>query len=565
MVISPISFFLSPFLSMGLFKRKPIAAILAESNAEGQTSLKRVLGPIGLVLFGIGVIVGAGLFSITGLVAAEYTGPAITLSFVIAAIGCCFAGLCYAEFASMIPISGSAYTYTYATMGEFTAWTIGWALVLEFSVASILVAISWSGYFVQFLAGIGIVIPPELCAGPWNGGIMNIPAALIIVLMSLFLMKGTETSARVNNIIVFLKIGVIAAFIVLGWQYINPANHTPYVPENISGVFGEYGWSGVLRGAAVVFLAYLGFDIVSCAAQETKNPKRAMPIGILGSLVACTVLYILFAHVMTGVANYTSFAGQDGLAPVATAIRQMGEADASGAIIPAYPWLNRAVIFAILFGYCSVILALLMGQSRVFMTMSQDGLLPKLFSKVNPKTRTPLRSNVVFMVVIAVLSAFAPPQIAGELTNIGTLFAFTIVCAGVLVVRRTMPNAERGFRTPFVPFVPLAGIVVCVALMLFLPADTWMRLVMWLLIGYDVYSLYGMKHSKMAVGDGRTRRGQSVFNVICIGLGVLCIVTGFWHQQTVGMNADKTLLIVASVFGLIHIAWYTLRLTRKAN
>jgi APA family basic amino acid/polyamine antiporter len=320
-----------------------------------------------------------------------------------------------------------------------------------------------------------------------------------------------------------------------------------------------------LRGAAVVFLAYLGFDIVSCAAQETKNPKRAMPIGILGSLAACTVLYILFAHVMTGVANYTSFAGQDGLAPVATAIRQMGEADASGAIIPAYPWLNRAVIFAILFGYCSVILALLMGQSRVFMTMSQDGLLPKLFSKVNSKTRTPLRSNVVFMVVIAVLSAFAPPQIAGELTNIGTLFAFTIVCAGVLVVRRTMPNAERGFRTPFVPFVPLAGIVVCVALMLFLPADTWMRLVMWLLIGYDVYSLYGMKHSKMAVGDGRTRRGQSVFNVICIGLGVLCIVTGFWHQQTVGMNADKTLLIVASVFGLIHIAWYTLRLTRKAN
>lgn len=550
---------------MGLFKRKSIEAILAESNAEGQTSLKRVLGPVGLVLFGIGVIVGAGLFSITGLVAAEYTGPAITLSFVIAAIGCCFAGLCYAEFASMIPISGSAYTYTYATMGEFTAWTIGWALVLEFSVASILVAISWSGYFVQFLAGIGVVLPSELCAGPWNGGIMNIPAALIIVLMSIFLMKGTETSARVNNIIVFLKIGVIAAFIILGWQYINPANHDPYVPANVSGVFGEFGWSGILRGAAVVFLAYLGFDIVSCAAQETKNPKRAMPIGILGSLAACTVLYILFAHVMTGVANYTSFAGQDGLAPVATAIRQMGEPDASGAIIPAYPWLNRAVIFAILFGYCSVILALLMGQSRVFMTMSQDGLLPKLFSKLDPKTRTPLRSNLVFMVVIAVLSAFAPPQIAGELTNIGTLFAFTIVCAGVLVVRRTMPNAERGFRTPFVPFVPLAGIMVCVALMLFLPADTWMRLVMWLLIGYDVYSLYGMKHSKMAPADHHTRRGQSVFNVICIALGVLCIVTGFWHQQTVGMNADKTLFILATVFGLVHIAWYTLRLTRKAN
>ena len=546
---------------MGLFIKKPLATLLAEASEEGTSTLKRVLGPWGLVAFGVGVIIGAGLFSITGMVAAEYTGPAITISFIIAAVGCCFAGLCYAEFASMIPVSGSAYTYSYATMGELVAWIIGWDLVLEYTVACTLVAISWSGYMAQFLADIGIMIPPEWCAGPWSGGIINLPAALIVMFISLFVMRGTSTSAWMNHLIVFLKVGVILAFIILGWQYINADNYTPYVPENVSGDFGSYGWSGILRGAAVVFFAYLGFDCVSCTAQETKNPKRNMPIGILGSLVVCTLLYIVFAHVMTGVVHYTEFSGQDGIAPIAVAIRQMGEVGADGVVQVAYPWMNRAVTLAILFGYCSVMLMLLIGQSRIFMSMSRDGLLPPLFAKINPTTRTPVRNNLVFMVVISLLAAFAPPQIAGEMTSIGTLFAFVLVCAGVLVVRRTMPDAPRGFRTPFVPYVPLLGILVCVCLMLFLPADTWIRLVIWMLIGLDIYAAYGMHRSHLAPTNGAVRKGQTMFNVLCIALGTLCIVTGLWHQQTLGVNADKTLLFLAVAFGLFHIGWYTVKLT----
>lgn len=546
---------------MSLFTKKSLPALLAEAADEGGNSLKRVLGPFGLIAFGVGVIVGAGLFSITGMVAAEYTGPAITMSFVIAAIGCCFAGLCYAEFASMIPVSGSAYTYSYATMGELMAWVIGWDLVLEYTVACTLVSISWSGYLAQFMADVGWALPPEWCAGPWNGGIANVPAALIVVIISLFVMRGTATSAWMNHIIVFLKVGVIVTFVVLGWRYIQAENLTPYIPENTTGNFGDFGWSGILRGAAVVFFAYIGFDCVSCTAQETRNPKRNMPIGILGSLLVCTILYIVFAHVMTGVAHYTSFAGHDGIAPIAVTVQQMGTLGADGTIQPAYPWLNKAVTLAILFGYCSVILMLLIGQSRIFMSMSRDGLLPPLFAKVNPKTHTPIPNNIVFMVVIALLAAFAPPQMAGEMTSIGTLFAFALVCAGILVIRRTMPDAPRGFRTPLVPYVPLAGIIVCVSLMLFLPADTWIRFVVWMLLGLDVYAAYGMHKSHIAPTDGSRRRGHTLFNVLCIVLGLLCVLTGLWHQQTVGMNADKTLMVVALAFGFFHIAWYTLKLT----
>ncbi|MBO5699638.1 MAG: amino acid permease [Bacteroidaceae bacterium] len=546
---------------MGLFIKKSLSALLAEATEEGASSLKRVLGPFGLIAFGVGVIVGAGLFSVTGMVAAEYTGPAITLSFVIAAIGCCFAGLCYAEFASMIPVSGSAYTYAYATMGELMAWIMGWVLVLEYTVACTLVSMSWSGYLTQFLSSIGWGIPPEWCADPWSAGYANLPAAFIVVLMSLFAMRGTTTSAWMNHLIVFLKVGIILTFIVLGWQYINADNYTSYIPENTTGSFGDYGWSGILRGAAVVFFAYIGFDCVSCAAQETKNPKRNMPIGILGSLLVCTILYIVFAHVLTGVCHYSAFAGHDGIAPIGVAIQQMGEVGPNGVVQPAYPWLNRAVTLAILFGYCSVILMLLIGQSRIFMSMSRDGLLPGFFCKINSKTQTPLSSNVFFMVLIAFLAAFASPQMAGELTSIGTLFAFALVCAGVLIIRRTMPDAPRGFKTPLVPYVPLLGIMVCVSLMLFLPADTWIRLVIWMLIGLDVYGAYGMYRSRLAPADGSRRRGTTFFNVLCITLGVLCIVAGVWHQQTVGTGADKTLFIVSAVFGLFHIAWYTLKLT----
>jgi len=534
---------------------------MSEAAESGGSSLRRVLGPVGLIAFGVGVIIGAGLFSITGTVAAAYTGPAITLSFAIAAIGCAFAGLCYAEFASMIPVAGSAYTYSYATMGELIAWIIGWDLVLEYTVAAITLSISWSQYFVKFLGSMGIVLPQSLTACPWDGGIINVPAACIVLVMSLFLIRGTRESARVNNIIVALKVAVIVLFVVLGWRYIDTSNYVPYLPQN-TGNLGEFGWSGVLRGAAIVFFAFLGFDAVSTAAQETRNPKRDMPLGILLSLLICTVLYVLFGHVMTGVAHYTEFAGQQGIAPVAVAVEHMGRPDATGAVVPAFPWLNKAVMLAILFGYCSVILVLLMAQSRIFMSMSRDGLLPPVFSKIHGRFRTPARNNVICMLVVASLGSVVPARIAGEMTSIGTLLAFTLVCAGVLIVRKTMPHVPRTFRTPLVPFIPVAGILTCLSLMIFLPADTWIRLVLWMLIGLDIYSAYGVRHSRLEPGDDRRRKGMTVLNLLALGLSSLCIITGFWHQQGTGWAADKTMLVIAVVFGLVHIAVYTVRLWR---
>lgn len=548
---------------MGLFIKKPLEALQAEVSQTGKKSLKRVLGPWSLVALGVGVIIGAGLFSITGTVAAGYTGPAITLSFAIAAIGCCFAGLCYAEFASMIPVAGSAYTYSYATMGELVAWIIGWDLVLEYTVAATTVSISWSRYFVTFLDGVGIHLPMAYTACPWDGGIVNIPAFLIVVLMSIFLIRGTEGSSIFNGIIVFLKVSVVLVFVVLGWKYINADNYEPYIPAN-TGVLGEYGFSGVLRGAAIVFFAFLGFDAVSTAAQEAKNPKRDMPIGILVSLLVCTVLYMLFAHVMTGVAHYSLFSGQEGIAPVAVAIEHMGHADSSGIIHPDYPWLNKAIVLAILFGYCSVIMVTLLGQSRVFLSMSHDGLLPPFFSHINEKFRTPARSNLLFMVIVGLLAAFVPARLAGEMTSIGTLFAFTLVCAGVLVVRKTMPDVQRAFKTPFVPLIPVLGIITCLCMMLFLPADTWIRLVLWMLIGLDIYACYGIRHSKLESGV-ENRKGQLSLNMIGIGLSVLCVITGLWHQQTVGWEESKVLMIVSFVFAFTHLAFYMVRIWKETT
>lgn len=548
---------------MGLFIRKPFSMLQAEANESGEKSLKRVLGAWSLVALGVGVIIGAGLFSITGTVAAGYTGPAITLSFAIAAIGCCFAGLCYAEFASMIPVAGSAYTYSYATMGELIAWIIGWDLVLEYTVAATTVSISWSRYLVVFLEGVGINLPHALTACPWDGGIINIPAFLIVVLMSIFLIRGTEGSSIFNGFIVFLKVAVILTFVVLGWKYINAENYTPYIPAN-TGTLGEFGLSGVLRGAAIVFFAFLGFDAVSTAAQETKNPKRDMPIGILMSLLICTILYMVFAHVMTGVAHYTDFAGQQGIAPVAVAIDHMGHADTAGIIHPDYPWLNRAIVLAILFGYCSVIMVTLLGQSRVFLSMSRDGLLPPFFSHINEKFRTPARSNLLFMIIVGLLAAFVPARVAGEMTSIGTLFAFTLVCAAVLIVRKSMPEVHRAFKTPFVPVVPILGILTCLCMMLFLPADTWIRLVLWMLIGLDIYACYGVKHSKLEQHIPR-RRGLTILNMIGIALSVLSVITGLWHQQTVGWDEDKTLLIISFVFAFTHCAFYMVRIWRQTS
>jgi APA family basic amino acid/polyamine antiporter len=481
---------------MSLFIKKPLAALMAQ--AEGSVELKRTLGPANLVALGVGAIIGAGLFSITGLAAANNAGPAITISFVIAAVGCAFAGLCYAEFASMIPIAGSAYTYSYATMGEFIAWIIGWDLVLEYALGAATVAISWSGYLLKFLEYYDIYLPPELTISPFQtitladgtlvSGVMNLPAVFIIVVVSLILMKGTQESALANAIIVALKVGVVLAFVILGWAYIKPENYQPYIPAN-TGIFGEFGFSGIIRAAAIVFFAYIGFDAVSTAAQETKNPKRDMPIGILGSLIVCTILYMLFAHVMLGLANYQEFAGKDGIAPVAVAIAHT-----------PYVFLQQAVILAILAGYVSVILVMLLGQSRVFYSMSQDGLLPKLFSEIHPKWKTPYKSNLLFMLFVSLFAAFVPANVVGEMVSIGTLFAFVLVCIGIWVLRVKQPDAPRTFKVPLVPLIPILGVATCMFMMVYLPADTWIRLGAWMLLGIVIYFVYSKKRSVLRHG-----------------------------------------------------------------
>ncbi|WP_443945900.1 amino acid permease [Pedobacter sp. AW1-32] len=473
--------------------KKSLASIVAEANQSDKGSLKRTLGPVNLILIGIGLTLGAGLFSITGLAAANHSGPAVTLSFVIAALGCGFAALCYAEFASMIPVSGSAYTYSYATMGELFAWIIGWDLVLEYSVGCATVAISWSQYLTKFLANYNIFLPAQLTLSPFEhakladgttvSGIINIPAALIVVLMTAILIRGTKGSAIVNGIIVFLKVGVVLVFIALGWKYIDPANYHPYIPEN-TGTFGQFGWSGVLRGAGLVFFVFIGFDAVAASAQETKNPARDLPIGIIGSLVVCTVLFGLFGHVMTGLANYREFTNSG--APVAIAIAKT-----------PYGWLSQAIILAILVGYTSVILIDLMAQSRMFYSISRDGLLPKMFSDVHPKYKTPWKSNVLLCLFIGLFAAFVPMNVVGEMTSIGTLLAFLMVCVGILILRKTDPEAKRPFKVPLVPLIPILGILTCIAMMVFLPWETWLRLAIWLIIGLAIYFFYGKKHSKI--------------------------------------------------------------------
>ncbi|WP_342644640.1 amino acid permease [Mucilaginibacter sp. CSA2-8R] len=471
--------------------KKPIDLLLKESTEEGEHALKRSLGPVNLILIGIGIIIGAGLFSLTGIAAGQHSGPAVTISFLIAALGCTFAALCYAEFSAMIPVAGSAYTYSYATMGELFAWIIGWDLVLEYSVGAATVAISWSQYLTKFLSWFDLYLPPQLTLSPFetakaaNGdlitGIINLPAALIVVLVTGIIIRGTKGSALVNAIIVTLKVGVVLVFIAVGWSYISPQNYHPYIPQN-TGEWGVYGWSGILRGAGLVFFVFIGFDAVSTAAQEAKNPQRNMPIGIIGSLVICTILFVLFAHVMTGMANYKEFIGSG--APVAIAIEKT-----------PYQWLSKAIVLAILIGYTSVILVDLLGQSRVFFSMSRDGLLPKVFSHVHPRFRTPWKSNIVLCAFIAIFAAFVPIRVVGEMTSIGTLLAFVLVCAGILVLRKQQPNLHRPFKTPLVPLVPILGILTCFAMMTFLPADTWLRLIIWLAIGLVIYFTYGRKHS----------------------------------------------------------------------
>lgn len=546
---------------MSLFVKKPMAMLMQEA-ADGEKGLKKTLGAGSLVALGIGAIIGAGLFSITGMAAANNAGPAITISFIIAALGCAFAGLCYAEFASMIPVAGSAYTYSYATMGEFIAWIIGWDLVLEYAVGAATVAISWSRYLVKFLEGFDVHLPAAIANGPWDGGMINLPAVIIVVAVSLLLIRGTSESAFVNALIVVLKVGVVLTFIFLGWKYINKTNYVPYIPENL-GTFGEFGFSGIIRAAAIVFFAYIGFDAVSTAAQEAKNPKKDMPIGILGSLLICTVLYILFAHVMTGVTSYTTFAGKDGIAPVAVAIDHMGTTDASGLIHPDYPWLNRAIVLAILAGYSSVILVMLMGQSRVFFSMSRDGLLPPVFSRVHSKFRTPAKSNLLFMLFVSLFAAFVPARVVGEMTSIGTLFAFILVCIGVWVLRVKQPEIKRAFKTPLVPLIPILGVITCLFMMVFLPLDTWIRLIVWMLIGFDVYLYYGLKNSGLSDHKPATySRANRIVSITGMGLVALLAIVAFIHHYTT-VEQDWGLFIFSLSFAFLHLLYFIMKMNKS--
>ncbi len=539
---------------MSLFVKKSIPKLLEEARRSGEGTLKRTLNGTSLVALGIGAIVGAGLFSITGMAAAEYAGPGIMISFIIAAVGCGLAGLCYAEFASMIPVAGSAYTYSYATMGEFVAWIIGWDLVLEYAVAASTVASSWSDYFQELLNRFGVGLPPELLITPFNGGIINLPAVFIVVLMSVFLIRGTSESARVNNIIVILKVGIVLIFVAIGFKYIRPENLDPLIPPN-EGKFGAFGWSGVLRAAAIVFFAYIGFDAVSTAAQETKNPKRNMPIGILGSLVICTLLYIAFAYVMTGVAHYTEFRGEGGdLAPVATAIEWMGPI-VNGVPHPDYPWLNTAIIIAILLGFSSVIMVMLLGQSRVFYSMSEDKLLPKLFSEVHKKYRTPYKSSLIIMIFVSLFAAFLPGELVGEMVSIGTLFAFILVSIGVLVARYKMKDVPRGFKVPFVPVIPVLSVLVCLGLMAFLPFDTWIRLLVWLLIGLDIYDNYGVKKSKMNAGK-KHFKDKVIIGICGIAVSILLLIMAILHHFFLEGGDDLVFFYVSIVIGVFHLIYF---------
>ncbi len=500
--------------------------IVPEEGSEG--ALKRTLTATNLVLLGIGAIIGAGIFVLTGTAAANNAGPAIVLSFVLAGFGCLFAGLCYAEFASMIPVAGSAYTYGYATLGEFVAWIIGWDLILEYLFAASTVAVGWSGYFTAFFTSLGIHIPAtlagspftvegthtlvrsQLCVDPATGGVMvdavsrtaiavancvgaggaiqsgvlNVPAMVLVGLLTTLLVIGIKESARFNNIIVYIKVAIVLLVIAFGIKYINTANWVPFIPENLGP--GQFGWSGILRGAGVIFFAYIGFDAVSTAAQEAKNPQRDLPIGILGSLAVCTVLYIAMALVMTGMAHYSEL---NVAHPVYVAIQKAG---------PSLKWLGFLVNIGAIAGLASVVLVMLMGQPRIFYAMSRDGLLPKVFGKVHHKFGTPWIATIITGVVAALIAGLFPIALLGELVSIGTLLAFVIVCGGILVLRHKRPELPRPFRTPWVPFVPIMGILICGYMMYGLPGDTWIRLAVWMALGLVIYFAYGIRNSRLA-------------------------------------------------------------------
>ena len=511
-------------MAKGLFITKSMTKLMEESSDKGQ-GLKRTLTATNLTTLGIGAIIGAGIFVLTGQAAAQYAGPAIVLSFVISGIACAFAGLCYAEFASMIPIAGSAYTYSYATMGEFLAWIIGWDLILEYLFAASTVSVGWGGYVLSFLNDFGIHIPAYLSAAtgsvmvdvpnigwkpvtdslikslsdlhinintlPHVTSIMNVPAMVVVAVLSTLLVIGIRESANFNNIMVVVKVSVIIIFIAIGFAFIKTGNWHPFIPKN-TGEWGHFGWSGILRGAGVIFFAYIGFDAVSTAAQEAKNPQKHMPIGILGSLSISTVLYILVAIVLTGIVSYTTLNVAD---PVAVGVNAMGD---------SMFWLRPIIKIAAIAGLSSVILVMLMGQPRIFYSMSKDGLLPPVFSKVHKRFKTPYISTIVTGFFAMIIAGVLPIGILGELVSIGTLLAFAIVCISIIILRKKRPELNRPFRTPLVPLIPILGALICFAQMASLPLSTWLRLIIWMALGFIIYFTYGIRKSKLRNENKKT-------------------------------------------------------------
>ena len=475
---------------MNLFTKKSLAQLDVESE---RNPLRRSLGRVQLIALGVGSIIGTGIFVMTGTAASQNAGPALVLSMILTTIGCAFSGLCYAEFAAMVPIAGSAYTYAYATIGEFIAWIIGWDLILEYALSVSTVAVGWSGYFVSLANDIGIHIPVALTtplgkvvtdqSGATVTGIVNLPAIFIVLVVSTLLISGIRQSANANTVMVFIKAMVLVVFVVAGAAYVKRENLTPFIPPNTGG-FGHFGWSGVLRGAGVMFFAYIGFDAVTTAAQESKDPQRDMPVGILGSLAICTVIYIAVAIVLTGIVHYSKLNVAD---PLAVGI------DATG-----LTWLSPVIKVSALFGLFSTMLVQLLGQTRIFFSMSRDGLLPRVFGRVHSRFRTPHVSTMLTGTVCALVSGLTPIEVLGQLVSIGTLLAFVLVCIGVVILRKTAPHNRRPFRTPGVPWVPALGALICLAQMVGLPGETWIRLVTWLAIGLVIYFLYGHSHAHAA-------------------------------------------------------------------
>jgi len=583
-----------------LFTIKPIQELLDEAS-ENRQGFRKALTATNLTTLGIGGIIGAGIFVLTGQAAAQYAGPAIVISFIISGIACAFAGLCYAEFASMIPISGSAYTYAYTTLGEFLAWIIGWDLILEYLFAASTVSVGWSGYMVSFLKDLGIVLPAQFTAAtgtvlidppgpiswvpktadlvsyltgqgvdiaslPTTSAIMNIPAMFIIAFLTLLLIIGIKESARFNNVMVITKVGVIILFVVIGFFFVKSANWTPFIPPN-TGEWGHFGWSGIFRAAGVIFFAYIGFDAVSTAAQEAKNPQKHMPIGIMGSLGISTILYIMVAIVLTGIIAYPRLLVPD---PVAVGVDSMGD---------KMFWLRPIIKIAAIAGLSSVVLVMLLGQPRIFYTMAKDGLLPNVFSRVHPRYKTPYISSLLTGLVAMILAGILPIAILGELVSIGTLLAFTIVCISIIFLRKSKPDIPRPFRTPWVPLVPILGALFCIGQMASLPVDTWLRLLIWMYLGLLIYFLYSVRKSVIGLRTGRdlfrTKNGailggvyagySNLFNVtpMIVRLFALLFLLIIPYSLLWVLYPDKLILRVAVSAGLTVIpyllAWSVLR------